>query len=821
MRQLSICSFVLAAWLLGPARPATAAPAVPAAAATATDATEAAAASARARGVAVEPVPDWVVVRPIPAATPARIAAAGSGQAYLLNDFQMRARRDGHDDWFRAATRVVDRSGLESAGQISTSFNPAFATAAIAFVHVIRDGKVLDRTAATRFRVVAEESDLDAGIVDGTLKAIANVPDVRVGDVVDFALVTHHATRLWPGHVFDWYGQRFSDPLAQQSLRYLWPQDLEPRYKLLNSTVAFSRRAAGGMVEWEWSETDPVPAIGEDDVPNEVFQWGAVDVSSMTSWSEVTRWALPLYEGDETFPADFAAQIDAIAAASPAQADRFTAAVRLVQDTIRYVGEELGEGSYVPRRPRTVIERGYGDCKDKALLLALVLRRLGIEASPALVSSGNGRALPDRLPSPLAFDHVVVRATLDGKVTWIDATSTHRGGRGLSIVPANFAWALPIRSGQTALEPMDDSGSLAGSTRVVERFAIDEAAAVPLRLHVESTYTAAMADAMRAHVADAGTKAIARENTEFYRKRYAGLAETTPVVLTDDRDGNVLTMVEDYTLSREDFSKDKLGSKLVTRAFSVAEILPDRPTSARRLPLAVPRHTRREHAIELTAAGRTLWLPEDVSVAAGDMVFRRASARAGQGIRMTYTLDTGTRARVAAAEAETVYAVAEKVASEAGLEFYLDKSNPEPATAGLDPERMKPLREDVEKALELAKKGDEASLVSALGVVTGMLAKLPSPSPEAGVIEGMRGSILAQLRRPGPALASLRAATRQYPGNPDVFRLRLAFELDRGDPAAFNTALAETLAVQKPVVASLDKTWVRWARQHINQLPEA
>jgi transglutaminase-like putative cysteine protease/tetratricopeptide (TPR) repeat protein len=779
-----------------------------------------AAAAARARGIAVEPAPDWVVIRHVPEASAARIAAAGSGMAYLMNDFQVRARADGHDDWFRAATRVVDRSGLEGAGQISLTFDPEFESAAIIFVHVIRDGKVIDRTADTRFRIVAEENALDEGIVGGSLKAMANVPDVRVGDVVDFAMVTRDNTRLWPGQVFQWYGVRYSDPLAFQALRYIWPKELEPRYKLHNAAVAFARKEGNGTVEWEWTAIDPPAARGEDNVPNEAFQWGAVDISTMKSWGELSAWALKLYQGDESFPADFAARVDAIAAAAKTPADRLTGAVRLVQDSIRYVGEELGEGSYVPRRPRLVIERGYGDCKDKALLLALVLRRLGITADPALVSSSNGLSLPDRLPSPLAFDHVIVRAVVDGKVTWIDATDTHQGGRGLAIVPADFDWALPIRPGQSALERMAGAAALAGRINVVERFAVDEAAAVPLRLHVETTYTAARADSMRAHLADAGAAKIGQQNVDFYRKRFAGLAEVRPVAFADDRDSNVLTMVEDYTLSRDDFARDKIPAKLVTTAFLVSGLLPTRPASPRKLPLALPDHVVREQVIELSAAGRVLWQAPDFSVSAGDLTYSRTSTRSGDGVRMVYRFDSGSRARVPAAEAEAVYAVAERMGDEDGLEFYLDKSTRPPESAGLDQEILKPLQADILRVIDLQKKGDDASLVEALGLLGADVARLKSPSPEAGLLEGMRGGLLVQLKRYGPALTALRSATAQFTGNPEVFRTWLALELDRNEPALFNTALRRAAEVQKPVVATLDLNWIRVARQHIGQRPE-
>src|SRR3546814_13646976 len=98
----------------------------------------------------------------------------------------------------------------------------------------------------------------------------------------------------------------------------------------------------------------------------------------------------------------------------PKAEDRVTEVTRYIQDNIRYVGEEMGEGSYVPRRPALVLERGYGDCKDKSLLLAVALRRVGIDAVPALVSTSPGFDLPDR-KSVVSGKRVSVRVDLGGR----------------------------------------------------------------------------------------------------------------------------------------------------------------------------------------------------------------------------------------------------------------------------------------------------------------------------------------------------------------------------------------------------------------------
>ena len=770
--------------------------------------------TAPAQGVAVEPVPDWVRERELPQTTKAALEQAQGGVAYLLSDEQYRSRADGHDDWFRLSTKVTNRSGLESAGEITIAFDPAFETVGVNFIHLIRNGRVIDLTPETRFRVVEREDELGDGIVSGALKILANLRDVRTGDIVDYATTRHARTTLWPRQAFFHFSQRYSDPIALRALRLVWPDGTVPRYKSINSDIAFTMHKSAVGTEWEWIAKDPPVVKAEDDVPAAAFQWGRVDVSTMKNWAELARWATELYRGDESLPDDFAARLDAIAKASPAPADRLTEVTRYIQDNIRYVGEELGEGSYVPRRPKTVLMRGYGDCKDKSLLLALALRRLGIDAVPALVSTSAGERVPDRLPSPLDFDHVIVRAVVDGKILWIDATGAHRGGRGLAIVQSDLGYALPIRDGQAGLERMDGFGDYAGRMTVLERFTVDEAAAVPLTLHVETRYTDARADNMRASWARGSSKKIAESNIEFYQKRFPGIVESKSLVLADDRDRNVLTMTEDYTMSRETFDKAHISAKLTTTAYVLQDMLPDRQSSPRIQPLVVNDHKVNEQTIELHVKNRVLDGLDDVEGKGGAIAFSRRTSKLPDGLSIVYRLDTGAAYSVPAGEAETVYALSDKIKDETGIEFYLEKA---PRTAavpnGIDSVTWDAIRPEIEKSVPLMAKSDQGSKLEALSLLTALSGKVSQPSPAAGLVDGLKGALLSELRRPQAALAALQSATAQYDGNPEVFRIWIAYELDLGTAQSVAKALQRTRAAQPKIVTMLDERWVQAAMQ--------
>ena len=79
---------------------------------------------------------------------------------------------------------------------------------------------------------------------------------------------------------------------------------------------------------------------------------------------------------------------------------------RYVAGEIRYVAEFLGNGRVVPRAAETVLEEGWGDCKDHSALLQALLAAEGIAAQPALITLRDRYSLPEA-PGLGILDHVI------------------------------------------------------------------------------------------------------------------------------------------------------------------------------------------------------------------------------------------------------------------------------------------------------------------------------------------------------------------------------------------------------------------------------
>lgn len=116
--------------------------------------------------------------------------------------------------------------------------------------------------------------------------------------------------------------------------------------------------------------------------------------------------------------------VSAVAAVNALPApQRVAGLMQHIHDTYRYLGDwRASERGYVPFSLAEIEERGYGDCKDLAVLLTALLKASNIHAEPAWVSRGD-LALTLLIPGTSAPNHAIVRAYVDGQVWWLDPTN--------------------------------------------------------------------------------------------------------------------------------------------------------------------------------------------------------------------------------------------------------------------------------------------------------------------------------------------------------------------------------------------------------------
>ena len=133
-----------------------------------------------------------------------------------------------------------------------------------------------------------------------------------------------------------------------------------------------------------------------------------VHVSTYKTWEDVAAWYRGLVaEQLQTSPQIHDAVMDAVKGLTDERA-KIRAVYDLVVRKTRYVGLEFGIHGYQPYRTTQVFARKFGDCKDKASLLVVMLREIGVDASLVLARTRRGGDLDPEPASLAPFDHAIV-----------------------------------------------------------------------------------------------------------------------------------------------------------------------------------------------------------------------------------------------------------------------------------------------------------------------------------------------------------------------------------------------------------------------------
>lgn len=363
------------------------------------------------------PAPRWVKT-----SDPLPVPAEASGLVFVRNqDIQVHLDEQGQLHYTGYRIKILHANALQ-AGNLSIAWDPASGAAVVHSIKVHRGSEVIDALNDTIFEILRREDQLEAAMLDGTLTAVARIADLRVGDELEFA----HTVRFKDPTVGNKDAGLLYLPPVTSPGRYRmglsWDEGQQPTIKMTDDLTPVAKKDERAV---EIRFDNPVNLTPANDAPPRFYWQRIVEFSDYPQWSEISRRFAPLYNKASNLSASSSIKKEAnrIAAAHGAALDRATAALKLVQQDVRYIYVGLDGGNLTPATADETWQRRYGDCKGKTVLLLALLAELGIEAEPVLANNaGNDDGLNERLPNPQMFDHVLVRARIDGKVYYLDGT---------------------------------------------------------------------------------------------------------------------------------------------------------------------------------------------------------------------------------------------------------------------------------------------------------------------------------------------------------------------------------------------------------------
>jgi tetratricopeptide (TPR) repeat protein/transglutaminase-like putative cysteine protease len=378
-----------------------------------------------ARGPAHEPEPyhyDPAVLKHAPRAFLEDTAACVlySATSYLVS-------ADGTDETIiHEITRLNARKGVEGLGEYSSiTWDPAYQKLTLNEARVLKpDG----RTVPIEPRhVQVRDTNADYAVYGSEKELVISFPNLEVGDVIEVKWTTRGRSPEFGDQFFARYN--FGDdryPVLRDELRVRLPSGKVLRYASVGGKVEPEVRDVGKDRLYVWRVRNKPELPQETDLPSKEELRLQVMCSTYPSWEAVGAWKRKLRRQCWECTAAIRETVRQVTAGLKTPLEKARALTYWVRRRIRYVSFTSARNAYTPHPPGQVHDNRFGDCKDQAQLLAVMLREAGVPA--ALVTLGardDGQVVAD-VPSPWGT-HAIVLIPLDGKDHWVDTTTPLAG----------------------------------------------------------------------------------------------------------------------------------------------------------------------------------------------------------------------------------------------------------------------------------------------------------------------------------------------------------------------------------------------------------
>jgi transglutaminase-like putative cysteine protease len=394
------------------------------------------------------PAPGWAVpsaLLPVP-------DSVGGPVFVRRQDLEINLGDKAQAQYFGYRIKLLQPGALQL-GNLSIAWNPAAGAPIVHEIKVYRDGEAIDVLKESTFEILRREDQLEAARLDGTLTAVLRVPDLRIGDELEVDLTTFESDPTLGRNRSGLLLLAPSPAAGRYHLGLSWEDGSKPNLKMTPDMASAMQK---GERQIDFRFDNPADLSPPKDAPPR-YQWQrVVEYSDFADWAALSRHFEPLFAKAATLGADSPIRREAsrIAAAQASPLDRAGAALKLVQQDVRYIYVGLNGGNYTPASADETWQRRYGDCKAKTALLLALLAQLGIEAQAVLVNSSEDDGLDQRLPIPQLFNHVLVRATIEGKAYWLDGTLPPVASPSARPVYP-VGWVLPLSERGSGLEKLE------------------------------------------------------------------------------------------------------------------------------------------------------------------------------------------------------------------------------------------------------------------------------------------------------------------------------------------------------------------------------
>ena len=610
--------------------------------------------------------PSWIVKTNSKGATP---PAKDISDGYFLSLYENQNQIELQEEFTHVIREIVSDAGVQNGSEVSVTYEPGFQKLIFHKVLLWRNNQPVDLLKSHKFKVLQTEKDLSKFIYSGTYNAFLLLDDVRKGDRIEYAYTLKGQNPI--------FGQKYATNLyfegassiGQLYTNIIFGKNRSFNLKNFNFNTQPKISEKDGLKLYEWEDRLTKTHRVADFEPSWYSPLKSTQLTEYKNWNEVVNWGLSINDYPKLNSPLLDKKVQELKAKSGNNPDKYLElATRFVQDEIRYMGIEVGQYSHKPNSPERVMKQRYGDCKDKSLLLVHLLAPMNIQAYMAYANTYTTIKTNESLPSPFAFNHVVVQVDHHQKKIWIDPTISYQRGPADKIYFPDYGYALVLKKGVNALEKVISKPT--GKQVSKLSFTLpDTTAEHKAKLIIKTTYTGNYADNTRSELAETGTDDLEKSYLEYYSKMYNSIEQAHPLAIKDNEATNTLEITESYEIGDIWATDSDDGRPYVSFiADLILSEMRNVPAKARKAPLSLKWPVNIEQSIEITTPERWDLGLEPVEFENDFFRFERTSHQKEKTILLKYSF-LGKKNFIEGAVVKTYAKDREKVSDE--LNYYI------------------------------------------------------------------------------------------------------------------------------------------------------
>lgn len=488
------------------------------------------------------------------------------GSYYLLSNVQIKLENAGHRVFYACSVQVVNETGVGKQSQIKVDYDPFFQELEFHEIKIIRKQEELNRLKVDDIHLIQREKDMESRIYSGLLTAVKELYDVRVGDVIHYSYSINSREKLFERCFCHFFNFSFDVPIKKifyrlltDSLRpvdyvaFIEKLDLYPKIRQLDQ-----------FKEYVWSLDDIVPEPLDTGIPEWFVHYSWGQVVDHKSWEEVEKIIAPHFESSnlEMNIEGHELQLHKVAQSLKKEDPKKTlqSVLQFVQEEIRYVSSALGLHSHLPHHPEEVLQKRYGDCKDKSLLMVSLLKELEIKAWVCLVNTSLKASILEMLPSPHCFNHAVVKVMIDKQIYWLDTTIIGQRGQIDSLFPVFNSAALVLGEKAQRPEMIPTPELVSPILSIDEHFELQKVGGDTI-ISTQLIFHSYRSEMLREQLRHEGKDRLAKSFLEYWSNRFSDCEPIIETVIHDDEVNNSVLVNEKYRIGQY-FLRHKNDSSL-------------------------------------------------------------------------------------------------------------------------------------------------------------------------------------------------------------------------------------------------------------------